>query len=86
MRYQDDLQSPRQTQAGNPKSGTRSRREVGRLGERQIHTFHLRKSVKFYSNDTFMPSHNFNADDALYTFNRQSKATNPCYKLANASY
>jgi len=52
----------------------------------KVYTFHLRKGVKFHSNETFTPSRDFNADDVLYTFNRQRDSSNPYYKLANASY
>ncbi|MGE0847071.1 MAG: ABC transporter substrate-binding protein [Flavobacteriaceae bacterium] len=35
------------------------------------YTFHLRKGVKFHSTDFFTPTRDFNADDVLFTFNRQ---------------
>ncbi|TRD23298.1 ABC transporter substrate-binding protein [Palleronia caenipelagi] len=34
-------------------------------------TFKLREGVKFHSNDMFTPSRDFNADDVIYTFERQ---------------
>lgn len=34
------------------------------------YTFHLRKGVKFHSNDAFKPTREFNADDVVFTFKR----------------
>src|SRR5947209_13140068 len=34
-------------------------------------TFHLRKGVKFHSTKDFKPTRDFNADDVLFSFNRQ---------------
>ena len=33
--------------------------------------FHLRHGVKWHSNATFKPTRDFNADDVLFSFNRQ---------------
>ncbi|WP_269932475.1 ABC transporter substrate-binding protein [Aminobacter sp. HY435] len=52
----------------------------------KVYTFHLRKGVKFHANDTFSPTREFNADDVLYTFERQRDANNPYHKLSNAAY
>lgn len=52
----------------------------------KIYTFHLRHGVKFQSNDHFTPSREFNADDVLYTFNRQRDASNPYHKLGGGAY
>lgn len=38
----------------------------------KTYTFHLRPNVKFQSNDNFTPSRNFNADDVIFSFERQS--------------
>ena len=40
-------------------------------------TFKLRSGVKFHSTDFFTPTRDFNADDVLFTFERQLKADNP---------
>lgn len=37
------------------------------------YTFHLRRGVKWQSNAHFTPTRTFNADDVLFTFNRQWK-------------
>ncbi|MEX0404297.1 ABC transporter substrate-binding protein [Aquibium sp. LZ166] len=41
------------------------------------YTFKLRPGVKFQSTDFFTPSRDMNADDVLYSFERQLKADNP---------
>ncbi|WP_349507712.1 ABC transporter substrate-binding protein, partial [Agrobacterium pusense] len=41
------------------------------------YTFHLRKGVKWHSNDKFTPSREFNADDVIFSYNRQGDAKNP---------
>ena len=40
-------------------------------------TFKLRSGVKFHTTDFFTPTRDFNADDVLFTFERQLKADNP---------
>lgn len=52
----------------------------------KVYTFHLRHGVKFHANETFTPTREFNADDVLYTFDRQRNADNPYHKLSNAAY
>lgn len=52
----------------------------------KVYTFHLRKGVKFHSSAHFTPSRDFDADDVLYTFNRQRDENNPYHKLGNATY
>lgn len=41
------------------------------------YTFHLRKGVKFHSTDSFTPTREMNADDVIFSFERQGKADNP---------
>src|SRR5690606_15380910 len=41
------------------------------------YTFKLRQGVKFHSNDSFTPTRDFNADDVLFSFERQWKADHP---------
>ncbi|WP_276120095.1 ABC transporter substrate-binding protein [Pararhizobium qamdonense] len=38
----------------------------------KTYTFHLRKGVKFQENDQFKPSRDLNADDVVFSFERQS--------------
>ena len=44
------------------------------------YTFHLRKGVKFHSNDKFTPTRDFNADDVIFSFERQSSADHPWHQ------
>ncbi|RCW88914.1 ABC transporter substrate-binding protein [Paracoccus lutimaris] len=51
------------------------------------YTFHLRKGVKFHSNEKFTPSRDFNADDVIFTFNRQANADDPWHQyIAGITY
>ncbi|SDG65351.1 ABC transporter substrate-binding protein [Roseospirillum parvum] len=50
------------------------------------YTFHLRDGVKFHSTGFFTPSRDFNADDVLFTFNRQWKEDHPYYNVSGGSY
>ncbi|CAM5773923.1 ABC transporter substrate-binding protein [Labrys miyagiensis] len=49
-------------------------------------TFHLRKGVKWQSYKGFKPSRDFNADDVLFSFNRQWKKDHPYSKVSGGSY
>ncbi|QNM96040.1 ABC transporter substrate-binding protein [Chitinimonas koreensis] len=44
------------------------------------YTFHLRKGVKFHSNDSFKPTRDFNADDVVFTFERMLSKDHPFRK------
>jgi dipeptide transport system substrate-binding protein len=50
------------------------------------YTFKLRKGVKFHSTKDFTPSRDFNADDVLYSFNRQLKPDHPYHKVSGGAY
>ncbi len=50
------------------------------------YTFHLRKGVKFHSNAQFTPSRDFNADDVIFTFDRQSNEANPFNKASGGTW
>ena len=51
------------------------------------YTFHLRKGVKWQSNDAFAPSREFNADDVVFSFDRQGNAENPWHEyIAGITY
>lgn len=52
----------------------------------KTYTFHLRKGVKFQSNEDFTPTRDFNADDVLYTFNRQRDPKDTYYALGGGKY
>ncbi|PHV09503.1 ABC transporter substrate-binding protein [Chitinimonas sp. BJB300] len=44
------------------------------------YTFHLRKGVKFHSNESFKPTRDFNADDVVFTFERMLSKEHPFRK------
>jgi dipeptide transport system substrate-binding protein len=50
------------------------------------YTFHLRKGVKFHSSDSFTPTRDFNADDVIFSFERQQKADNPYYTVSGGTW
>jgi dipeptide transport system substrate-binding protein len=50
-------------------------------------TFHLRKGVKFHSGvNGFTPTRDFNADDVLWSFERQWKPDHPYAKVSGGAY
>ncbi len=50
------------------------------------YTFKLRAGVKFHTTKNFTPSREFNADDVLYSFNRQLREDHPDHKLSGGTY
>lgn len=49
-------------------------------------TFNLRKGVKVHSTKDFKPTRDFNADDVLWSFNRQWKPDHPFHKVSGGAY
>ena len=49
-------------------------------------TFHLRKGVKFHSLKDFKPTRDFNADDVLWSIDRQWKPDHPYFKVSGGKY
>ena len=49
-------------------------------------TLHLRKGVKFGATKGFKPTRDFNADDVLFSFKRQSDQSNPYYNIGGGKY
>jgi dipeptide transport system substrate-binding protein len=50
-------------------------------------TFHLRKGVKFHSGvNGFTPTRDFNADDVIWSFERQWKPDHPYAKVSGGAY
>ncbi len=49
-------------------------------------TFHLRHGVKWHANTNFKPTRDFNADDVLFSFERQWKDSSPYHKVSGGSY
>lgn len=52
----------------------------------KTYVFHLRKGVKFHSNKDFKPTRDFNADDVVFSFNRQLDPNHPYHKVSGVSY
>ncbi|MFO1350140.1 MAG: ABC transporter substrate-binding protein [Gammaproteobacteria bacterium] len=50
------------------------------------YTFKLRKGVKWHAGKTFTPSREFNADDVLFSFERQWKKDHPYHGVSGGSY
>ncbi len=50
------------------------------------YTFKLRKGVKFHSAKHFKPTRDMNADDIIYTFERQWKKDHPFYAISGGNY
>jgi dipeptide transport system substrate-binding protein len=50
------------------------------------YTFFLRQGVQFHASDRFTPTRDFNADDVIFSFDRQRLAENPYNALNNASW
>lgn len=50
------------------------------------YTFHLRKGVKFHSNKEFTPTRDFNADDVMFTFQRQMDKNHPFHNVSGRQY
>jgi dipeptide transport system substrate-binding protein len=50
------------------------------------YTFHLRPGVKFHTTDDFTPSRDFNADDVLYSFQRQLDPEHPYHQVSGGTY
>lgn len=52
----------------------------------RAYTFHLRHGVKFHRNAFFTPTRDFDADDLLFSFDRQWHESNPYHHLAEGKF
>ncbi len=52
----------------------------------KIYTFHLRHGVKFQTTPWFKPTRDFNADDVLFSFERQLDKNNPYHDVSGGTY
>lgn len=52
----------------------------------KTYTFHLRQGVKWQDSKEFKPTRDFNADDVVFSFDRQKNAQNPYHKVSGGSY
>jgi len=50
------------------------------------YTFHLRKGVKWQTTKNFKPTRDFNADDVVFSFARQSDKDNPWFKVTSENH
>ena len=50
------------------------------------YTFKLRRGVRWHSTKYFKPTRNFNADDVLFSFNRQHNKNHPYHKVSGGTY
>jgi len=50
------------------------------------YTFTLRQGVKFHSNDGFTPSRDFNADDVIFSFERQRLDDHPYHGVSGGTW
>ena len=49
------------------------------------YTFNLRAGVKFHSTDFFSPTREFNADDVVFSFDRQRNESDPWFKYTEGT-
>ncbi|MFQ5774900.1 MAG: ABC transporter substrate-binding protein, partial [Kiloniellaceae bacterium] len=50
------------------------------------YTFHLRRGVKFHTTKNFKPTRDFNADDVVFSFERQLNPNHPYHKVSGGQY
>jgi len=51
-----------------------------------VYTFHLRKGVKWQSNKAFKPTRDFNADDFIFSVQRQWDDKDPYFKVTSSNH
>ncbi len=54
--------------------------------DKKIYLFNLRKGVKFHTTKYFAPTRNFNADDVLFSFNRQKDKKHAYHLVGGGHY
>ena len=54
--------------------------------DKTTYTFNLRKGVKFQTTEYFTPTRDFNADDVLFSFNRQLREDHPYHFVGGGNY
>ena len=54
--------------------------------DKKVYTFKLRKGVKFHKTKYFTPTRDFNADDVLFSFQRQRDKEHPYHKTGGGLY
>ncbi len=51
-----------------------------------IHTFRLRRGVRFHRSANFTPTRDFNADDVIFSFERQRNPEHPFHAVSGGKY
>ena len=51
-----------------------------------VYTFRLRRGVKWHETPWFKPTRDFNADDVVFSFDRQLRKDHPYHKVSGGSY
>jgi dipeptide transport system substrate-binding protein len=54
--------------------------------DKLTYTFVLRKNVKFHTTKNFTPKRDFNAEDVVFSFERQMAKTNPFHNVGGGTY
>jgi dipeptide transport system substrate-binding protein len=54
--------------------------------DRLTYTFKLRKGVKFHTTKNFTPKRDFNAEDVVFSFDRQMNKENPYFTVSGGNY
>ncbi|MBC7371998.1 MAG: ABC transporter substrate-binding protein [Bdellovibrionaceae bacterium] len=54
--------------------------------DKLVYTFKLRKGVKFHTTKDFTPKRELNADDVVFSFDRQFSKTNPYHAVSGGNY
>jgi dipeptide transport system substrate-binding protein len=52
----------------------------------KVYTFHLRRGVKWHSNRIFKPSRDFDADDIVFSIERQWREDHPFFKVTSQNH
>lgn len=52
----------------------------------KVYTFNLRKGVKWHSSKNYKPTRDFNADDVIFSFERQWKEDHPFFKVTSSNH
>ncbi|MCB9062289.1 MAG: ABC transporter substrate-binding protein [Halobacteriovoraceae bacterium] len=54
--------------------------------DKKVYTFRLRKGVKFHKTKYFTPTRDFNADDVIFSFERQLRKDHPYHMIGGGQY
>jgi dipeptide transport system substrate-binding protein len=52
----------------------------------RTYTFHLRRGVKWHTNRIFKPTRDFDADDVMFSFERQWKEDHPFFRVTSSNH